>query len=658
MRRLVPFLALFLIACQLVSQAASGFRTPTQLIPTPTTTFTETPASSPTVTNTPLPPNPSSTPAPSTLATPKAPNNAAFSLRLHPDGPIYVGDQVSFEVIAPAQASLEGSSAQVRLSDPPGGLSTEAGFGRHGIGGRQQANLLWAWDTSQLPAGEYTLTVSIQPGGPTWSESVTLLPRGQVPPPEPQASWASASTACCTVYYITGTPAERDLPDLLKMIDEQVEDASRRMGLRPSDPIQIILLPRLLGHGGFASREIAISYLDRNYMAGDEATILHHEIIHILDSRLGGELRPSALVEGLAVYLTGGHFKPEPILPRAAALLPAEPGCTAWSASTAPQSPSAPVEGCGIDGYIPLQKLIDNFYFEQHEIGYLEAAALIEFMVNNWGWESFSAFYRDIHPIKTTPEAPTSGQSQAQSQAVEVALQKHFGLGLAQLEQQFLAALRDQQLSPELAEDLRLSVFLYETARRYQLALDPSAHFLTAWLLDNEQMRERGFVADYLRRPTQDEALALETMLGEAGDSLIQAEFAKTAEYLQAANAVLDLYPQQGLQAFTASPLAADHLKLVQAALAAGYQPERIRLEGNTARMWVSASGPGLSELSFIRYQENWMMSGLTSFNFLKPDLSSAWQAALAAIGPPIIGRPSYGQLHSTPLKALNGGWQ
>jgi hypothetical protein len=200
---------------------------------------------------------------------------------------------------------------------------------------------------------------------------------------------------------------------------------------------------------------------------------------------------------------------------------------------------------------------------------------------------------------------------------------------------------------------LRLSVALYETARRYQHTLDPSAHFLTAWLMDSEQMRERKIVADYLRRPTQLEALALETMLAEAGESLLQADFTKTEEYLQAVNAVLDLYPQQGLQAFTASPPAADHLKLVQAALAAGYQPQRIRLEGNTARMWVSTSGPQLSELSFVRDQENWMMSGLSGFNIFKPDLFGAWQNVLANIGP-----PGYGQLHSKPLKTLNGGWQ
>lgn len=606
------------MGCQLVSLAASGFATPIPPTPFPTTFLTATPSPSATASSTPspttqVPPEPATTRAPGATSAPAYPADLSFRLRLHPDGPIYVGDQVSFEVIAPTQADMQGKSAQVRLADPPGNLNTQAGFGRHGIGGRQQANLLWAWDTSTLPAGEYTITVSIQPNGPTWSETVTLLPRGQLPPPEPQAGWASATTACCTVYYITGTPAERDLPALLQMVEEQVDRASQRMGIRPSEPIQILWLPRILGHGGFASREIAISYLDRNYIAGDVATILHHEIIHILDSRLGGELRPSLFVEGLAVYLTGGHFKPEPIFPRAAALLPAEPGCISWIESIAQPATSEPLEGCGIGGYIPLKTLIDNFYFEQHEIGYLQAAALIEFMVDTWSWEGFSAFYRDIHPPKVS-ETPVAGQSEAQSQAVEVALQKHFGISLSQLEQRFIAALREQPLSPELAEDLRLTVLFYDTARRYQILLDPSAHFLTAWLMDSEQMRQRGIVADYLRRPNQPEGLALETMLAAAGESLSHGRYDLATLHLTAINTVLDLYPQLGLQAFTASPLAADYLQLVQATLAAGYQPQRIRLEGDTARVWVSTSGLQLSELSFIREQQNWMMSSLNSF--------------------------------------------
>jgi hypothetical protein len=631
MRRWIAILSIFLVACRAVSLVASGLSSAT---PSTSTPAAQTPTASPAATNTPVP-SVSPTPlAPAATLSAVLPESNSFSLRLHPDGPLYVGDQVSFEIIAPPQANLEGRSARVQLIDPPGNLNAEAGFGRHGIGGRVQANLIWAWDTSQLAAGEYTLQVAIQPDGPSWSETVTLLPRGQLPPPEPQARWATVSTPCCTVHYITGTPAERDLHTLLTMLDEQMSRASKQMGVQLTDPIQIVWLPRVLGHGGFASKEIALSYLDRNYMAGDVATILHHEIVHILDSRLGGELKPSAFVEGLAVYLSGGHFKPEPILPRAAALLPPAPGCAVWSEARS----SAAEPGCGVGGYIPLRKLIDNFYFEQHEIGYLEAAALIEFMVNTWGWQSFSAFYRDVHPLKTDQPSPSA---QAQSEAVEAALTKHFSLNLAQLEQRFQAALRDQPLSPEIAEDLRLSIAFYDTARRYQLLLDPSAHFLTAWLMDSEQMRQRGIVADYLRRPTQPEALALETMLAAAGERLGQAEFAAVAQFLQAINQTLDLYPQQGIQAFEASPLASDHLELVQAALAAGYQPERIRLEGNTARMWVSTSGPMLSELQFTRNQENWILSGMSGWQFC-PDLDLCL----------------YGQLHSTPLSALNGGWQ
>jgi hypothetical protein len=634
MRRWIAVVSLFLIACRAVSLVASNLSPSTPSTPTLIAPLARTPTVSPAATNTPVPAASPSPLAPAAPVSTVLPESNAFSLRLHPDGPLYVGDQVSFEIIAPPQANLEGHSARVQLIDPAGSLNAEAGFGHYGIGGRIQANLIWAWDTSQLSAGEYTLQVTIQPDGPSWSETVILLPRGQLPPPESQARWATVSTPCCTVHYITETPAERDLQTLLTMLDEQVNRASKRMGVQLTEPIQVVWLPRVLGHGGFASKEIALSYLDRNYMAGDVATILHHEIIHILDSRLGGELKPSAFVEGLAVYLSGGHFKPEPILPRAAALLPPAPGCVAWDEARS----SAAESGCGVGGYIPLRKLIDNFYFEQHEIGYLEAAALIEFMVNTWGWQSFSAFYRDIHPQKSEQPTPSV---QAQSDAVEAALEKHFGLSLAQLEQRFQAALREQPLSPEIAEDLRLSISFYDTARRYQLLLDPSAHFLTAWLMDSEQMRKRGIVADYLRRPGQPEGLALETMLAAAGESLGRAEFADAAKLLQAINQTLDLYPQQGIQAFEASPLASDHLALVQAALAAGYQPERIHLEGNTARMWVSTSGPELSELQFTRNQEIWVLSGMSGWRFY-PDLDLSL----------------YGQLHRTPLSALNGGWQ
>ena len=116
---------------------------------------------------------------------------------------------------------------------------------------------------------------------------------------------------------------------------------------------------------GLPSSEISVSYLDRNYASNSWELVVHHEMVHAIDGHLGGDFRPTIFVEGLAVYLTGGHYKPEPLMPRAAALLPAY-----------------------LNQYIPLKTLADDFYASQHEIGYLEGASLIEYMVKTYGWDA------------------------------------------------------------------------------------------------------------------------------------------------------------------------------------------------------------------------------------------------------------------------------
>jgi hypothetical protein len=416
-----------------------------------------------------------------------------------------VGDQVSIEVIAPPGMDLEEKQVRIQVEE---GTTTElgtAGFGPFGIGGRYQATLSWGWDTRDLEPGDYLLTYSILPGGEAWSETVRLNPAEQVPPPEPQAHWETAENECCIVHYITGTDAARDLPLLLEIADEQGQRAIRRMGIEFSDPIPVTLLPRVLGHGGFAANEISISYLDRNYAGNDFDMVLHHEMVHILDGRLGGELRPSLLVEGLAVYLTGGHFKAEPLLPRAAALLQ-------------------------LGYYLPLAPLADDFYKSQHEVGYLEGGALIQFLDNRYGWEAYSEFYRDIHPHP-------SGK---QSQAIDAALQAHYGLTLAELEVQFTSFLYRLHVNPDLYQDVRLTVLFYDTVRRYQQLLDPSAYFLTAWLPSGEDMRSRGIVADYLRRPSQPENVTLEWMLVEADQELRAGNYEEAERLLVAVEARLN----------------------------------------------------------------------------------------------------------------------
>jgi hypothetical protein len=243
--------------------------------------------------------------------------------------------------------------------------------------------------------------------------------------------------------------------------------------------------------------------------------VLHHEMVHILDARLGGEWRPSLFVEGVAVYLSGGHFKPEPVIPRAAALLEL-PG-------------EDPDDEYG--WFIPLSELVVDFYDTQHEIGYLQAAALVGYMEERWGWEAFDAFYRSI----------PSPEDLSHSEALDAALLEHFGLTLAELELDFIGMLQQELVTADHIEDVRLTVEIYDTVRRYQRSFDQSAYFRTAWLLWNEEMRSRGIVADYLRRPEAPENLGLETLLVGAHQRFLQGDYSGAQNFLDAVNASLEV---------------------------------------------------------------------------------------------------------------------
>ena len=506
MKRLIPILAVFVLACQALTPQSSA-----EVRVRPVARAVERSARLPADEAYPYPPPPrsgwedSSERVQSETQTETSTEISSFTVRYHPDGPLYVGDQVSIEVIAPKGIDLEHSELQVSVKETSVGYLGSAKFGAFGIGGRYQATMSWVWDTQELEPGTYTLSYEVIPGVADWTEEIILLLGNRLPAPEPQAHWVSAEIDCCVVHYISGTPAARDITDLLEAAEAKSLSASQGLGSEFEEPIEITILPRVLGHGGFASREIHVSYLDRNYANSNFSQVLQHEMVHILDGRLGGELRPSLFVEGLAVYLTGGHFKREPLLSRAAVLL-------------------------DLGWYLPLEPLADDFYNSQHEVGYLQAGALIQYMVRTWGWEAFLDFYRDIHPHE-------SGEP---SQAIDTALQAHFGLTFEQLERRLVNELERQHIIPDLYDDVRLIVSYYETVRRYQQALDPSAYFLTAWLPEGSEMRERELVADYLRRPSSTENIVLESLIKKAGDNIQMGNFGRAERILSIVNEILD----------------------------------------------------------------------------------------------------------------------
>ena len=559
------FILILLLACRLPLSTPI----PTATLPSATQT-TQPPTPTPTASPTPLP---SATPTTTPTPEPTAPD---FEVEYHPDGPLYTGDQVSISVIAPAEMNLEGATLSIQIDQPQPAPLGETNFGSWGIAGRSQATIVWIWNTSGLAAGDYTLSYSINPQGYTFSEKVTLLPESAIPPAQAGAHWAEATTECCVLHYITGTAAERDLPALMAMVDQQAEHAVQAMGIEFTEPITITVMPRVLGHGGFASDEIYVSYLDRNYAANSWEMVVHHEMIHILDRRLGGDLRPSILVEGLAVYMSGGHYKPEALLPRAAALL-----------------------GEALDAFIPLRGLADDFYNTQHEIGYLEAGALVQYLVETYGWEMFSSFYRDIH-------AAASG---SQADALEAALLAHFGQTLAELEQAFIEFLTMQADADGWEEDVRLTVTYFDTLRRYQALLDPSAYFKTAWLMDGPAMRERGITGDLLRSPSQPANLALEALFISASDAMVNLDSGTTEMRLAVINQVLEGIEAGEAEPFSVHPLAADFLAIANALQQNGYWLQSVELNGDTASALVTAETMELIELNLIRQSDYWQIN-------------------------------------------------
>ncbi len=430
------------------------------------------------------------------------PDAAVFNVLTHPDGALYAGDRVSFEVYSPAETLPEQDSLEVSFA---GKILGQENFAGYGMGGRNQATFYWVWDTRGLTPGKYTLQFTLLPEKYTWEEIYILHPANQVPAPEPGAHWATASSNCCILHYISGTDAETDLETLKKMLDSQAADVERRLGVKFKAPIPVTFLPRTLGQGGFTSDGIYISYLRQNYAGSTSAQVSHHELVHWLDSQVGG-FRPSILQEGLAVYLSDGHFKIEPILPRAAALLQ-------------------------LGDYVPLRKLADSFYNSQHEAGYAESAAFIGYLVANQGWDKFSAFYRDIQPDKSNSDAD----------AIDQALQRHYGLTLDQVEQNFLDYLRRQEVSELTRRDVSLTISFYDTVRRYEKEMDPSAYFLTTWLPDVAVMRQENIVADFLRHPDSIWNRTLEKLLVNGDIELRKANYDSAGRYILLVNRLLDL---------------------------------------------------------------------------------------------------------------------
>jgi hypothetical protein len=492
-------------------------------------------------------------------------------VRVHPDGGLYSGDRLSFQITAHNNGSTDLTGVPLIVNWGTGEAKGAIRYIPHG--GTGSVDLAWVWDTKSL-TGTQTITVTLDPeeraddldrSDKVATIQIDLAP--QPPADEIGAEWQTTTSRCCRFHFISGTAAARDIASIEQIADEAMAYVENQLGVQQTEPLEVSLVNRVLGHGGFAQQGITITYVDRDYAGGGLREVLRHEGTHLLDHRLTHGERPAMLVEGFAVYVAGGHFKPEPLPERAAALLQ-------------------------LGRWIPLRDLANSFYGSQHESGYLEAGAFIAYLVKRSDFQTFVKFYGSLQR--------RSGETDADM--IDREMRAVYGVGLEQMESEWQSYLHTLDAAGQRS-DLANTIAFYDTVRRYQQTLDPSAHFLSAWLPDVGRAQSLGVVADYLRHPRQPENIAIETMLVSANAASAKGDFDQAATLLAAINHVLD-------SSITFSdPIAARYLNVVRATLASSYDPQRIMIDGDRAEVWAKRSGDPLLHLLSAGLQDGaWLV--------------------------------------------------
>ncbi|MFP4344177.1 MAG: hypothetical protein ACLFU8_05745 [Anaerolineales bacterium] len=457
----------------------------------------------------------------------------------YPD-PLYSEDPLTLDVfprLPPEQD--ETYTVTVRL---PTGVELSAPAVRYGFSEALRSRFIWAWDTTGFTGTQaLTLTLLLPPGGEdadllnnTRVITVDLRSRDALLPPAPGVAWAVEEVDGFRLHYLAGTAAERDLGRLREEAGEAYADVTETLGVEIGAPLDIYLLDRVIGQGGYATESwVAISYVDRMYAPAQLPLLLRHELTHRLDEAVGCDWAPTLLREGLAVRVAGGHYWPESAARKGAALL--ESGL-----------------------YIPLGTLSDDFYLHQHEISYLEAAALVTYVVEGWGWEGLEAL--------CAVAAETEGDDREE---LEAGLQALGWESLQAFEREWLRWLGAIRVSNREEALLQAELHLLETMRAYQVQYDRSANFRTGILYNPAEGERREITASFARNPREPEPIALELLLVMAQDALRDRAPERAQLWLEAVEGVLkEGFPPEGQSA--------DVLAITRAALARGYEPYRL----------------------------------------------------------------------------------
>ncbi len=502
---------------------------------------------------------------------------SAADVFLYPVPEIYAGDQVTFQILATVPTQVAADTVPVHII-VDGNELVSGTLGWRNLAGDAVGLFEWVWDTTNQ-IGEHSIQVVldrddlIQNGDENPNNNQAMVTAvvqdpALLLPAEANATWVTAETNCCFVHVVSNTAAYRDLTDLLGLVENSFTQASTKLAETLNRKYDVYFVDRVIGQGGYAGSSMVISYLDRQYSSSGLAEVVTHEAVHLIDRQFAPQ-RITFLAEGLAVWVSGGHYKQEDLHQRSAALV-------------------------RIGQYLPLAQLIDDFYPVQHEIGYLEAAGFISYLIDVYGWDQFKSFYTDV----TYDDAATL------SEAMNINLRKYYGVTLGEAEANWLAYLAQVPLQDTAVIDLQTTFRYYDTMRHYQQLYDPTAYFLTAWLPYPQTLEEEGNPADLTRHPETDINIALELMLQEADTVLRNADYNRANVLLDSVERVLN---NGGM---FIDPLAVQYLSIVQSAADQGYEVQQAAIDGNQATIWATRGNTAvLTSLSMTLNGREWVLS-------------------------------------------------
>jgi hypothetical protein len=477
----------------------------------------------------------------------------AGTVRAYPGPQHYAGDVLTFEIQSDGSFGDEPVVVSMSLDDSPATeISATSSF----------VNLLLplALDTTNL-SGRHTVKFATADGRLDESYSFEVLPADQRPANEESAKWMVNEIACCILHYVSETAAARDIEFIAEHFQQAAVEFETVMREKIDEKLDIYILDRIWGNGGFGGNgELVISYTDRYYgpTIGGEGleTLARHEFSHAAGVGLAGigdglEFN----YEGLAVYVAGGHYKPEPLAKRGAALY-------------------------DLGHYVPVGQ-----FLQQHELAYLYPAAMLTYIVEAYGEEKLWEFL-----------GADDDTSDGQPLSLEDALQATFGISLNGFDPQFQAWLESKEPGEQL-QDLQLTIELQDLRRQYQDRYSPPPYFLLAAAEDAAARPE--YLPVVIREANEAPNVAVELIIAQGQRAIIDGDYAKAESLIEI---LRDIISSGNLE----DPVAKEYLDIVLAVQAAGYEALSLDLRGEEAIAEVTMEPPIVTSLELQKIDGIW----------------------------------------------------